>query len=242
VLRRVYANWKPNYLKKPTWYLPVATAFMNLNAPSIRPYTLFRVALIKLILRRHVPALPNQKIRKIPHPRFGFYGVVDERFDIELLREIAALRPEWHWVIIGPVVKIDPATLPQAQNIHYLGGKDYKELPTYLSSWDVATMPFAINESTKYISPTKTPEYLAGGKPVVSTPIRDVIRPYGDQQLVHIASTAPEFVTALEKALQQREDQQWLAQTDAFLANISWDHTWQNMVSLIQIALTEKSK
>ena len=180
--------------------------------------------------------------KNIPHPRFGFYGVVDERFDIGLLREVAALRPDWHWVIIGPVVKIDPAALPKADNIHYLGGKDYKELPKYLSSWDVATMPFAINESTRYISPTKTPEYLAAGKPVVSTPIRDVVRPYGDQALVHIASTAPEFVEALEKALQQRDDQQWLAQTDAFLANISWDHTWQNMVSLMQIALNEKSK
>ncbi|MDQ3292125.1 MAG: glycosyltransferase family 1 protein, partial [Bacteroidota bacterium] len=89
---------------------------------------------------------------------------------------------------------------------------------------------------------TKTPEYLAGGKPVVSTPIRDVIRPYGDQGLVHIAATAHEFVAALEKALQQRNDPEWLAQTDAFLANISWDHTWQNMVNLIQIAITEKSK
>lgn len=180
--------------------------------------------------------------KNIPHPRFGFYGVVDERFDIELLREVANLRSDWHWVIIGPVVKIDPALLPQAENIHYLGGKDYKELPAYLSSWDVATMPFAINESTKYISPTKTPEYLAGGKPVVSTPIRDVIRPYGDQKLVHIAATAHEFVAALEKALLQRHDPEWLAQSDAFLANISWDHTWQNMVNLIQIAITEKSK
>jgi UDP-galactopyranose mutase len=180
--------------------------------------------------------------QNIPHPRFGFYGVVDERFDIELLGQVAALRPEWHWVIIGPVVKIDSAVLPQAENIHYLGGKNYKELPVYLSSWDVATMPFAINESTKYISPTKTPEYLAGGKPVVSTPIRDVIRPYGDQNLVHIASTAEEFEVALEKALAQRDDQEWLAKTDAFLANISWDHTWQNMVNLMQIALTEKLK
>ncbi len=180
--------------------------------------------------------------KNIPHPRFGFYGVVDERFDIELLREVAALRPEWHWVIIGPIVKIDPALLPQADNIHYLGGKDYKVLPAYLSSWDVATMPFAINESTKFISPTKTPEYLAGGKPVVSTPIRDVVRPYGDQGLVHIAATSEEFVVALEKALQQRNDQQWLAETDAFLADISWDHTWKNMVNLMQIALTEKSK
>ncbi len=189
---------------------------------------------------RSCPSLPTSKI----YPTHGlvFYGVVDERFDIELLGQVAALRPDWQWVIIGPVVKIDQASLPQASNIHYLGGKSYQELPVYLSSWDVATMPFAINESTQYISPTKTPEYLAGGKPVVSTPIRDVIRPYGDQNLVHIASTAEEFVEALEKALVQRHDNEWLAETDAFLANISWDHTWQNMVNLMQIAVTEKSK
>lgn len=180
--------------------------------------------------------------QNIPHPRFGFYGVVDERFDVALLGQMAALRPDWHWIIIGPVVKIDPASLPQAPNIHYLGGKNYQELPVYLSSWDVATMPFAINESTQFISPTKTPEYLAAGKPVVSTPIRDVIRPYGEQQLVHIAATAEEFVAALEKALLQRHDPEWLTRTDAFLADISWDHTWQNMVELMQKALAAKAK
>ncbi|MGV3586103.1 MAG: glycosyltransferase family 1 protein [Adhaeribacter sp.] len=176
----------------------------------------------------------------IPGPRFGFYGVVDERFDIELLRGMAALRPDWHFVIIGPVVKIDPADLPRAENIHYLGGKNYKELPVYLSGWDVALLPFARNESTKYISPTKTPEYLAAGKPVVSTSITDVIRPYGELGLVHIADTAEDFVAAIEKALAQREDTEWKAKTDEFLSGISWDITWQNMVGLMQIAVTDK--
>ncbi|WP_223815767.1 glycosyltransferase family 1 protein [Adhaeribacter rhizoryzae] len=176
----------------------------------------------------------------IPHPRFGFYGVVDERFDIELLRSMAALRPDWHFVIIGPVVKIDPADLPAAENIHYLGGKNYKELPIYLGGWDVALLPFARNESTKYISPTKTPEYLAAGKPVVSTSITDVIRPYGELGLVHIADTPEDFVAAIEKALAQREDAEWKAKTDEFLSGISWDITWQNMVGLMQIAVTEK--
>ena len=176
----------------------------------------------------------------IPHPRFGFYGVVDERFDIELLRGAAALRPDWHFVIIGPVVKIDPAVLPKASNIHYLGGKNYKELPVYLSGWDVALLPFALNESTKFISPTKTPEYLAAGKPVVSTSIRDVVRPYGELGLVHIADTPEDFVTAIEKALAQREDADWQAKTNEFLAGISWDITWQNMVSLMQVSLANK--
>ncbi|WP_192823302.1 glycosyltransferase family 1 protein [Rufibacter sp. LB8] len=170
----------------------------------------------------------------IPHPRMGFFGVVDERFDIELLREVAQTRPEWQFVIIGPVVKIDPATLPRTENIHYLGGKSYQELPAYLAGWDVAMLLFAHNESTKYISPTKTPEYLAAGKPVVSTSIRDVVRPYGDQNLVHIADGAPAFEQAIEKALAQADDQEWLNRTDAFLADISWDQTWKDMVTHMQ--------
>jgi glycosyltransferase involved in cell wall biosynthesis len=176
----------------------------------------------------------------IPHPRFGFYGVLDERFDIELLRGISALRPDWHFVMVGPVVKIDPADLPQGPNIHYLGGKNYQELPVYLRGWDVALLLFARNESTRFISPTKTPEYLAAGKPVVSTSIRDVVRPYGDAGLVHIADTPESFVAAIENALLQKEDNEWLAKTDEFLSSISWDATWQNMVCLMQIALSEK--
>ncbi|RAK66816.1 glycosyltransferase family 1 protein [Hymenobacter edaphi] len=173
----------------------------------------------------------------IPHPRVGFFGVVDERLDIELLGQLAAARPDWQLVIIGPVVKIDPATLPKGDNIHYLGGKDYKELPDYLRGWDVATLLFADNESTKFISPTKTPEYLAAGRPVVSTPIRDVVRPYGELGLVHIAATAPEFEQAIEKALQDGADPAWLKRVDEYLDTISWDQTWQGMVDLMQAEL-----
>src|SRR5439155_6041210 len=128
--------------------------------------------------------------KDIPHPRFGFFGVVDERFDIDLLGKVAAAKPEWHFVILGPIVKIDPASLPNSSNIHYLGGKSYNELPSYIAGWDIAMIPFAMNDSTKFISPTKTPEYLAAGKPVISTPIRDVVRPYGDNKLVHIVNNA----------------------------------------------------
>ncbi|HEY3475351.1 MAG TPA: glycosyltransferase, partial [Anaerolineales bacterium] len=115
----------------------------------------------------------------IPHPRLGFFGVIDERFDIELLQELAQARPNWQLVMLGPVVKIDPESLPKLPNIHYLGMKTYAQLPSYLANWDVALLPFALNDSTRFISPTKIPEYLAGGKPVVSTPIQDVINPYG---------------------------------------------------------------
>ena len=177
----------------------------------------------------------------IPHPRIGFFGVVDERLDIELLRELAQNHPEWQFVIIGPVVKIDPATLPRTPNVHYLGGKDYKELPAYLKGWNVATLLFADNESTKFISPTKTPEYLAAGNSVVSTPIRDVVRSYGDLNLVHIADNAADFGAAIAKALTQHTDADWRQRTDDYLATISWDQTWQQMVDLMQARLHAKT-
>ena len=176
----------------------------------------------------------------IAHPRIGFFGVIDERLDIELLRELATNHPEWQFVIIGPVVKIDPATLPRTPNVHYLGGKDYQKLPAYLKGWDVATLLFADNESTKFISPTKTPEYLAAGNPVVSTSIRDVVRPYGDLQLVHIADNAADFGAAIAKALTQHHDTDWRQRTDEYLATISWDQTWQQMVTLMQHRLAAK--
>lgn len=178
---------------------------------------------------------------EIPHPRLGFYGVVDERMDLALLDGIAQARPDWHLVIIGPVVKIDPASLPNRPNIHYLGGKSYQELPTYLAGWDVALLPFARNESTRFISPTKTPEYLAAGKPVVSTSIRDVVRPYGEENLVHIADTVPEFVAAIAQALDHTQtNSEWLNRVDAFLSQISWDLTWQTMNDLIETAIAAK--
>ena len=177
----------------------------------------------------------------IPHPRVGFFGVVDERLDIKLLGDLANNHADWQFVIIGPVVKISPDELPQNPNIHYLGGKDYQELPAYLRGWDVATLLFADNESTKFISPTKTPEYLAAGKPVVSTPIRDVVRPYGDLDLVHIAAEAPAFGAAIAKALAQRTDADWQRRTDEYLATISWDLTWENMIQLMQQRLADKA-
>ncbi|MEQ8034525.1 glycosyltransferase family 1 protein [Xanthomonas sp. WHRI 6106] len=166
----------------------------------------------------------------IAHPRLGFYGVIDERFDVALLRSLAAQRAHWQFVMIGPVVKIDPSELPRADNIHYLGGKTYDELPAYLSGWDVALMPFAMNASTRFISPTKTPEYLAGGCPVVSTPIHDVVRTYGDTGVVRIADTADAFVAACEAALQDNADTERLYETaDQVLGDMSWDHTYALM-------------
>jgi len=140
--------------------------------------------------------------------------------------------------MIGPVVKIDEKDLPHNENIHYLGMKDYKDLPRYISGWDVALMPFAINDSTKFISPTKTPEYLAAGKPVISTAIRDVVRSYGEQNLVAIAGTSDEFIKAAEAAL--REDRtEKMKEVDKFLMQTSWDKTFRRMSDLISEAIAE---
>ena len=170
----------------------------------------------------------------IAHPRLGFFGVIDERFDIELVEKLATLRPDWQIVLVGPVVKIDPASLPQLPNIHYLGGKSYDELPAYLAGWDVALMPFAINESTRFISPTKTPEYLAGGCPVVSTPIHDVIRGYGQSGAVTIADTASAFVAAIDAALGLKGSAEFLQSADAALDGMSWDTTSRFMKEQIE--------
>ena len=171
----------------------------------------------------------------LPKPRLGFYGVIDERFDTELLDQIAAARPDWSFAMVGPVVKIAEEDLPKRRNIHYLGGKTYEQLPAYLCGWDVALMPFAMNESTQFISPTKTPEYLAGGKPVVSTPVKDVVRHYGHLKGVQIAATAAEWVDACETALELAGDREsgWLAEADLLLSATSWQTTHARMAGLV---------
>ena len=171
--------------------------------------------------------------KHIPYPRFGFFGVIDERFDIELLREISAKRQDWQFVIIGPIVKIDINDLPRAENIHYLGSKKYAELPDYISQWDIAMVMFAINESTEFISPTKTPEYLAAGLPVISTPIKDVVKPYGEENLVYIAKDAESFIRYGEIELAKTSRKEWMTKVDNFLANESWDNTFEKMNLLI---------
>jgi UDP-galactopyranose mutase len=175
----------------------------------------------------------------IPHPRLGFFGVIDERMDLDLLAAVAAARPDWHLILLGPVVKIDAASLPRAANIHWLGGKTYQELPRYIAGWEVALLPFAQNEATRFISPTKTPEYLAAGKAVVSTPIRDVVRPYGEKGLVAIAGNAPDFIAAIDRLLRQPErDRQHRA--DRYLARLSWDRTWAEMNLLISAVAMQR--
>ncbi|MDP9086483.1 MAG: UDP-galactopyranose mutase [Pseudomonadota bacterium] len=169
----------------------------------------------------------------IAGPKLGFYGVIDERIDMALIDGLAAARPDWQIVMIGPVAKIDPATLPRRVNIHWLGGRSYSELPAYLSGWSVALMPFAINEATRFISPTKTPEYLAAGKPVVSTPIVDVMRHYGAAQGVEISADVTGFVAACDAALTLAPDGAWRDDADVLLTAASWDRTVAEMKQAI---------
>ena len=184
---------------------------------------------------RRIVAEPRDQA-PIARPRLGFFGVIDERMDLALLDGVAAARPDWQIVLLGPVVKIDPAVLPRRANIHYLGAKKYDELPQYLAGWDVALLPFARNEATRYISPTKTPEYMAAGKPVVSTSIRDVVRPYGQHGLVRIADTVDEFVAACVAAMAENASER-VTQADAFLRQTSWDGTWLRISRLMNAVM-----
>lgn len=185
----------------------------------------------------------------IGHPRLGFYGVIDERMDLSLLAEVARARPAWQIVMVGPIAKIDRADLPAAPNIHWLGRKAYDELPAYLAGWDVALLPFARNEATRFISPTKTPEYLAAGKHVVSTSIRDVVRPYGEMGLVRVADTPGDFVEAVEACLAEERGPLGAhrraarrARIDGFLSQASWDGTWARVESLLAETLRERQR
>ena len=176
---------------------------------------------------------------QIPHPRVGYFGVIDERLDVDLVARTAQRMPDVHFVMIGPVVKIDPNGLPQADNLHWLGGKDYAELPSYLRHWDAGWMPFALNAATRYISPTKTPEFLAAGVPLVSTAIVDVVRTYGAEGLVDIVDA--DDVEAKLRSLLARPRDALLGEVDAYLIDMSWENTWIAMDGHIQRVRSTKN-
>ncbi|HEX8228774.1 MAG TPA: glycosyltransferase [Chloroflexia bacterium] len=188
---------------------------------------------------RTIDEAPDQA--NLPHPRLGFYGVIDERMDLGLLDFLAASHPEWQIVMVGPVVKIDWAWLPKQPNLHFLGQRQYAELPSYLAGWDVCLLPFALNESTRFISPTKTLEYMAAELPIVSTPITDVAEPYG--HIVYLGTTKEEFAAACESALTApvEEHERRVQQMREVLANTSWDHTVAAMERLIDEAVTQNN-
>lgn len=170
--------------------------------------------------------------RGLTHPRLGYCGVIDERVNFSLLAELSQRQPNWQFILLGPVVGIDPAGLPQGPNLHYLGLKDDQELPAYFGNWQVALLPFAINEATRHLNPTRTSEYLAANLPVVSTPVRDVVHGYGGCRHVLIGDAAPAFEKAVALALTIQHGTDWQP-VDDLLLNQSWDETWQHMQQLI---------
>ena len=174
---------------------------------------------------------------ELPHPRLGFYGVIDERLDLEIVERLADSHPEWQIVLVGPVVKIDPDRLPRRSNIHYFSQRSYEELPRYLAGWNVCLLPFARNDATRFISPTKTLEYMAAELPIVSTPITDVAEPYGE--IVYLGDTPEEFINACEKALASstHERARRAAQMRRVLAGTSWDVTVAAMEELLMPAM-----
>jgi UDP-galactopyranose mutase len=189
--------------------------------------------------RQGIPEADDQV--NIPHPRLGFYGVIDERLDLPLLDAVAQARPEWQIILVGPVVKIDPATLPRRPNIHYFGQRSYEDLPRYLAGWDLCLLPFARNDATRFISPTKTLEYMAAELPIVSTPITDVAEPYG--HIVYLGSTADEFLAACERALAAgtEERAERAAEMRRVLAGTSWDVTVAAMEELLAAAVAKQT-
>ncbi len=173
----------------------------------------------------------------VPGPRLGFFGVIDERLDIDLVDALARAHPEWQIVMVGPIVKIDPDRLPRHPNLHWLGMQPYAVLPHLMAGWDVCLMPFALNESTRFISPTKTLEYFAGGKPVVSTAVPDVVSLHA--AVARIAADHAEFIALCESAL--ADDSASAARLrvamDTTVRGSSWDRAAERMKDLIEAAL-----
>ncbi|MDQ2779834.1 MAG: glycosyltransferase [Pseudomonadota bacterium] len=169
----------------------------------------------------------------IASPRLGFFGVIDERMDLALVDQLAVHDAAWQVVMAGPVVKIDPAQLPQRPNLHWLGQQPYALLPRLVASWQVCLLPFALNESTVFISPTKTLEYLAAGKPVVSTAVRDVGVLYGNG--VQIADDAAGFIAACSAALNESTETRMarLATGAALVASGSWAQTAERVAQAL---------
>jgi glycosyltransferase involved in cell wall biosynthesis len=171
--------------------------------------------------------------QRIPRPRIGYAGIIDWRVDLELVREIALRHPAWQMVMLGPVIGMDAQALPRAANLHYLGMKPYRDLPAYLRGWDVALLPLVNDDTTRVANPPQTLEYLAAGLPVVSTPIFDVVNPYGARRLVQIADGAAGFGAAIDSALRPGGRAN-VERAQSLLATMSWDRVFGTMCRIVQ--------
>jgi glycosyltransferase involved in cell wall biosynthesis len=171
-------------------------------------------------------AAEPEELRDLPRPIFGYIGVVDERLDYELLASLADAT-SGSVVVVGPTAKVDPAAFPQRPNLHWLGGRDYAQLPACAKSFSVCLMPFAMNEATRFINPTKALEYMATGRPIVSTPVRDVVRQFSD--VVMIGTDHDAFIDACTRAGEEPD----LARVRRGLA-LARQNSWESIVSQLE--------
>ncbi len=180
--------------------------------------------------------------KAIPHPRLGFYGMINENIDTRLLKQVAAVRPDWHFVFIGPVMKGCENVLPECDNIHHLGTQSYDDLPAYLSGWDLALVPLKEDQHTKRLLPAKVPEYLAAGVRVIAAPLEEIVTSYGRKGLVQVVSGAEVFINVAQSLLDDSgaEKASWLRQVDAELSGNSWDKTYEGMKAQLESALRQK--
>lgn len=188
--------------------------------------------------RAHSPfTLAHPALALATKPVLGYIGVIDERLDYELIARLADTFPHATIAMIGPVVKVAFEELPKRANILWLGQQPFEDLPRFLKQFDVCLMPFAINSATQFINPTKTLEYLATGKPVVSTALFDVVRNYSS--LVRIASTIGEFVIAVQQELEHPDK----TRSDAGIekaSRSSWNAIVDDMSNLMSEALASR--
>jgi len=182
----------------------------------------------------HPDTTTPEWMKDIPRPRATYIGVIDERLDYDIIAAMAEARRDVQFLMCGPVVKVDPAALPKAPNLHYPGQQDYADLPRILKGTDICLMPFAMNEATKFISPTKTLEYMATHRPIVSTPIKDVERFYSD--IVYLADTPEAFIARLDDALHETPETRTRKnrREEKILAEQAWDAIADNMRALLQ--------
>jgi len=175
----------------------------------------------------------------IAYPRVGFWGTVNDRIDFGLLEAVAARLPRVQFMMVGAVERAGRERMTSRANVHWLGARPYADLPAYIAGWDAAMLPFARNDSTRFLSPPQIPEYLAAGRPVVSTGLPDVLHPYGASGLVRVADTAEEFAAAIDGACRGRSAE-WLATVDRYLKALSWQSSWAGIEHLINAVIAER--
>lgn len=178
-------------------------------------------------------------IAKLNGPVLGYFGVIDERIDYDLLATLADADPTWHIAMIGPVCKVDPAQFPQRPNLHWLGGQPYAQLPAFTKGFSVALMPFALNEATEYINPTKALEYMAAGRPVVSTALDEVKSNFSS--VARIAKSHEQFV-ALCRSEVDSPSRTRLARGLRLAAENTWEANVAKMEAHVAAAFVERTE